>query len=149
MERKTILIADDDRHDAELIKRVFKQSRILNSLQTVSDGEEAIAYLNGDGKFGERIAYPYPVLLLLDLKMPKKSGFDVLEWLHGRPKAKDLAVVVLTVVTDTKDINRAYKLGANSFLMKPLETEDLMNLFNGLKNLSVETEDAGYHVSYL
>ena len=101
MEKNTVLIADDDQHDAELIKRIFRQSRILNRLEVVSDGEETITYLNGDGKFADRVAYPYPVLLLLDLKMPKKSGFDVLEWLHGRPKAKDLAVVVLTVVTDT------------------------------------------------
>ena len=149
MEKNTILIAEDDRQDVELIRRVLEQSRILNRLQFVSDGEQTIAYLTGAGKYADRETYPYPVLLLLDLSMPNKSGFDVLEWMQGNSVGKDVAVVVLTAVTDTREINRAYKLGAHSFLMKPLGTQDLMNLINGLKNLKVETEEAGHHVSYL
>ena len=148
MERKTILIADDDPNDAVLIQRVFKQCRILNSLQVLPNGRDVIDYLKGDVPYHDRTAHPLPVLLLLDLKMPNKSGIEVLEWLQSHPTLSGMAIVVLSGAADTKDIDRAYKLGAHSFLMKPLQTEDFMNLINGLKNIRVESQDEGCHLSY-
>ena len=148
MDKKTILIADDDSNDAVMIERVFRQCRILNSLKLLTNGHDVISYLNGDVPYQDRTVNPLPVLLLLDLKMPNKSGLEVLEWLQGHPTLSGMAVVVLSGASDTKDINRAYKLGAHSFLMKPLQMEDFMNLINGLKNIQVQTQDEGYHLSY-
>ena|ERR1041384_1988120 len=146
MARNTILVVDDDPADTALIKHVFGASKIRNPIQAVGNGEQAIAYLKGEGVYAQRESYPYPILLLLDLKMPIKSGFDVLEWLQSQPKPPGMAVVVLTGATDTRDLNRAYQLGAHSFLMKPLESEELMNLINGLKGLRAEPGDEGIHL---
>jgi CheY-like chemotaxis protein len=147
MARNTILVVDDDPADTALIKHVFGASKIRNPIQAVGDGEQAIAYLKGEGVYAQRESYPYPILLLLDLKMPIKSGFDVLEWLQRQPNPTGMAVVVLTGATDTRDLNRAYQLGAHSFLTKPLEREELMNLINGIRGLRVEPGAEGIQLS--
>src|SRR5690242_5329899 len=82
----TILLAEDDPNDALLIKRAFSKNDIQNPIQVVSDGEEAIAYLSGAEKFADRLKYPFPNFLVTDLKMPRKSGFEVLAWLHDHEK---------------------------------------------------------------
>ena len=89
----------------------------------VHDGEEAIGYLKGEGKYSRRDEFPLPTLLLLDLKMPKSDGFDVLTWIRGQKELSAIRIVVLTGSDDEGDIDRAYSLGANSFLVKPLDFE--------------------------
>ena len=142
MEKRPILIADDDPNDVALIQRVFRQCRILNPVQVLPNGTEVIAYLKGDMPY----THPpvHPILLLLDLKMPDRSGLEVLEWLQHHRNGKAMSVVVLSGMTDAKDIDRAYKLGAQSFLMKPLQVEDFMNLITGLKHVQMKSHDAGY-----
>jgi CheY-like chemotaxis protein len=119
-EQPVILIAEDSEGDLLMLRRAFQQAGLLIPLQAVGDGEEAIAYLKGEGRFANRAEHPLPDLLLLDLKMPRKTGFDVLEWLQGQPTLAQLRVVVLTSSDEIRDVNRAYRLGAASFLTKPV-----------------------------
>jgi CheY-like chemotaxis protein len=116
-----ILIADDSEADVMSLRRAFKQLGFIGLIKAVENGEEAIAYLNGAGKFADRVAYPFPDLLLLDLKMPRTNGFEVLQWLRGqKDEIGMLRTVVLTTSDEIKDVNAAYAIGANSFLTKPL-----------------------------
>jgi CheY-like chemotaxis protein len=128
-----ILLAEDNDDHALLTRRAFKQAGLVNPLFVVQDGEEAIAYLTGEGKFANRSEYPLPTLLLLDLKMPRKNGFEVLEWLRGQPSLAALRVVVLTTSDQIHDVNRAYQLGANSFLTKPVDFRDFVQLSSAIK----------------
>ena len=129
-----ILLADDLDDDILLIKRAFRKGKITNPLQVVRDGEEAIAYLKGEGKYANRAEYPLPDLMLLDLKMPRIDGFEVLRWIRQQPGLKALRVVVLTSSEDIRDVNQAYRLGANSFLVKPLEFEHFVETGKFLKD---------------
>ena len=123
-----ILLAEDDENHVFLVKRAFEQAGLLNPLHVVHDGDEAIAYLDGKGKYADRDAFPLPCLLLLDLKMPNKNGFEVLEWVRTQPKLACMRTIILTTSGATSDINRAYKLGATSFLTKPLDFRDFVQL---------------------
>jgi len=116
-----ILLAEDREDDILVIRRAFAKGNIHNPLQVVRDGEEAIAYLAGEGKYANRSEYPLPGLLLLDLNMPRMDGFEVLRWIRLQPGIASLRVVVLTSSEEIPDINEAYRLGANSFLVKPLD----------------------------
>ena len=129
-----ILLAEDDPNDVLLIRRAFQRSNVANPLQVVRDGEEALAYLSGQGAFADRERHPLPVLMLMDLKMPRKSGLEVLEWVRQQPGLKRLPITVLTSSNQSPDINRAYELGANSYLVKPAGFDSLLEL---VKNLDV------------
>ena len=98
----------------------------------VRDGEETIAYLKGEGQFANRAEYPLPELLLLDLAMPRKDGFEVLRWLRQQPGLSALRVVVLTSSDQMRDVNLAYKLGANSFLVKPIDFDNFVSMTTAL-----------------
>jgi len=128
----SILLVEDDPNDIILIKRAFEKTRITNPLQVVEDGEEAISYLAGKGPYGDREKYSLPMLILLDLKLPRKSGHEVLEWLCQQPILKRLTVVVLTSSQQSSDINRAYDLGANSYLVKPVTFDALVEIVKTL-----------------
>ena len=128
-----ILLAEDNEDHIMLTRRAFKMAGLLNPVVVVRDGEEAIAYLTGEGKFANRFEYPLPTLLLLDLKMPRKNGFEVLEWLRGKTELSALRVVVLTTSDRIQDVNRAYQLGANSFLTKPVDFRDFVQLSAAIK----------------
>jgi len=95
-------------------------------ISTVKDGQEAIDYLSGEDQFADRKAHPFPRLLLLDLKMPKVDGFEVLHWLQGHPELRRMLVAVLTSSSESRDVTRAYDLGANSYLVKPQSLDDLV-----------------------
>ncbi len=129
-----ILLVEDDPNDVLLIQRAFQRNHVANPLQVVRDGEEALAYLSGAGTFTDRERHPLPVLMLMDLKMPRKSGLEVLEWVRQQPGLKRLPIVVLTSSNQSPDINRAYELGANSYLVKPAGFDSLLEL---VKNLDV------------
>jgi len=120
-ERKVILLVEDLEDDILLIRRAFAAAKLQIPLQVVRDGEEAIAYLMGVGKYAQRDEFPLPDLILLDLKMPKLGGLDVLRWIRSHPHLKAIRVIVLTSSEDIYDVNKAYELGANSFLVKPAE----------------------------
>jgi len=129
---QNLLLVEDDPNDVALIRRAFKKARILNPLNIVHDGEEAIAYLAGEGKYADRSKFPLPAVVLLDLKLPRRSGHEVLAWLRQQPGLRRLPVVVLTSSNDAPDVRRAYDLGANSYLVKPVSFDGLMEMVKTL-----------------
>src|SRR4051812_18517593 len=106
-----ILLVDDREDDVMLVRRAFEKARMDLAIQVVRDGEEAISYISGEGKFSNRDEFPLPWLILLDLKMPKVDGFEVLQWVRQESGWKSLVVVVLTSSDQMRDVNRAYALG--------------------------------------
>ena len=133
-----ILVAEDDAADAFFLQRAFAKAGVPSTLHFVRDGQEAVDYLHGEGKFSDRKEYPVPHLLLLDLKMPRLSGFQVLDWLRQQPNLKRLPVIVFSSSDESQDVNRAYDLGANSYLVKPHALEDLVELVDRLKKYWLE-----------
>lgn len=130
---QTILLVDDSPNDLFLMRRVFKKVEFDCPLQEVHDGEEAIAYLNGDGEYGDRARFPLPAVMLLDLNMPMKDGFDVLEWVRTKADLKRLSVIVLSASERPEDIERAFDLGAHSYLVKPRTLEELTKMVRCLR----------------
>ncbi len=129
----TVLLCEDDPDDVLLTQIAFEKARLANPLQIVRDGEEAIAYLKGEGHFADRTRFPLPILVLLDLKMPKIDGFRVLEWLRGQPGLDRVCVAIMTSSDHDPDITRAYELGADSYLIKPPNAEALLALVQRLQ----------------
>ena len=128
----TLLVVEDEANDRFLIERAVRKARILNPLQMVTNGEEAVSYLTGEGAFADRAAHPLPILVLLDLKLPRRSGIEVLSWIRASPRFHSLPVVVLTSSPDSGDVQRAYKAGANSYLVKPVAFEGLQQMIESL-----------------
>ena len=128
LNNQVILLAEDDPNDVLLIQRAFQKAGLQNSLRVVSDGEEAIRYLGGGGDYSDRTRFPLPFLLLLDLKMPGTNGFEVLQWVRAERDLKRLLVIVLTSSNLQSDVDRAYELGANSYLVKPVEFKEMVNM---------------------
>lgn len=122
------MLAEDEEDYVLLIKRAFEEAKIPNPLHVASDGQEAMAYLKGEGRYANRDEYPLPDLLLLDLKLPRYNGFEILSWVRKQPGLSGLRILVLTSSDRIRDVNEAYQLGANSFLVKPYDFEDLIRL---------------------
>ena len=133
-DKQTILMVDDNESDTFLVRSAFKKAAFNNPLQEVRNGEEAIAYLKGDAPYSDRDKYPLPIIMLLDLNMPMKNGFDVLTWLRAQPGLKRLTVIILTASMRMEDVERAFDLGANSFLVKPSSLEDLTAMIRSLRD---------------
>jgi|ERR1051326_8318 CheY-like chemotaxis protein len=124
---KVILVADDDENDVFFLRRAFTKSGFLHTIIHVSDGQKAIDYLLGTGAYIDRNANPFPDLLLLDLKMPKADGFDVLASLQSLPTLQ-LPVVVLSTSALAVDIQMAKKLGALDYVVKPADHDEMMKV---------------------
>ena len=131
---QTILLVDDGESDRFLMRTAFKKAGFDIPLQEVPNGEEAIAYLQGAGPYGDRAAFPLPTVMLMDLNMPMKNGFDVLTWVRGEPGLKRLSIFVLTASMRTEDLERAFDLGANAFLVKPGTLDALTAMIRCLKD---------------
>jgi CheY-like chemotaxis protein len=129
----TVLLVEDEEVDAEAVLKAFQQVKLPNPIQVVRYGDEAIQYLAGEGKYADRARYPVPGLVLLDLKLPRKSGLEVLKWLRQQPEYRALPVVALTHVEDAPEVRRAYQLGINSYLVKPVTDEGMINMVKILK----------------
>lgn len=128
----TLLLVEDDPNDVMLFRRAKDKSKLANPLQVVEDGDAALAYLSGQGIYADRNLYPFPALMLLDLKLPRKSGLEVLEWLRQQLGINRLPVVVLTSSKESLDVGRAYDLGANSYLVKPVAFDNLLEMVKAL-----------------
>ena len=125
---QTILLAEDDPGDVFLMRRALQKANVSNPLQVVGDGEAAILYIQGNGKYADRAAYPLPAIMLLDLNMPKKTGFEVLEWVRAQNGLRRLPVIILSTSCQEHDIRKAYDMGANSYMTKPTEFEKLVDM---------------------
>ncbi len=121
----TIMIVDDDPNDRFLIERAFRKIGVMDPIQTLNGGREAIAYMMGEGKYADRSVYVYPTFISTDLKMPEVDGFAVLEHLKNNPEWSVIPTVVLTSSRDLDDIKKAYMLGASSYHVKPSSAEKL------------------------
>jgi CheY-like chemotaxis protein len=128
-----ILVAEDDPTDAYFFERAFRRAGIPVALHFVGDGQQVLDYLKGIGRFADRAGYPLPQLLLLDLKMPRLDGFDVLAWVRKQSSLDGMLVVIFSSSDEPRDINRAYELGANSYLVKPHSMEELTALVGRFK----------------
>ena len=141
IERLPILVVEDNDDDIFILRRAFKDAHLNNPVHVVSDGEEAVDFLAGKGKFANRSQYPFPVLVLLDLKLPLKSGLEVLEWLQGQPFSSAVNVIVLTSSAEERDITKAYHLGARSYLTKPPTASTFREIMTAVNN-SLVTDKA-------
>ena len=134
MTNPAILLAEDEETDAILMMRAFRLARISHRLIRVKDGDELVDYLSGNGVFANREEFPIPALVLVDLKMPRRDGFEVLTWIRSQKALKGLPVTVLTSSDEREDIKRAYDLGANSYLRKPGDFRDLITVVETLES---------------
>src|SRR5438552_3819292 len=131
-EKQLFLLAEDSQEDVFLTQQAFEKAQVINPVQVVSDGQEAIAYLKGEGQYSDRVKHPLPAVILLDINMPRKNGFEVLEWLRQQPTLKRLVVIVLTTSSRAVDTDRAYDLGANFYLSKPGRFEQFVEMIKCL-----------------
>jgi len=130
--RRPILHADDSEDDALLLHSAFQRAGLHNRILRVCNGQEAVNYLCGEAPYSDRLLYPLPHLLILDLKMPLMDGFDVLAYLRNEPDFKELPVIVLSSSDDPLDREEARKLGARDYLVKPTKLENLVELLRKL-----------------
>ena len=122
-----LLHVEDDPNDVLLLQRAFRKANAPLAIQSVNDGDRAVAYLSGAGEFADREKFPLPAVILLDLKMPRKSGLEVLAWIRSDPKLRKLVVIIFTSSKHDEDVNKAYDLGANSYLVKPVGFDMLVD----------------------
>jgi CheY-like chemotaxis protein len=124
----TILIVEDEDHDVEFLRRAFARAGVLNPVQHVQNGEEAIAYLVGEGKFQDRGEYPFPRVMVTDLKMPQMGGVELLQWIQKNPKYRVVPTIVLTSSTHEADVRAAFEAGVSGYMVKPVDFSQLENV---------------------
>ena len=129
----TILLVEDDANDVYFMKRAARKAGILDSLHVAQDGQEAMDYLRGFGEYADRQRFPLPSLVLLDLKLPRVMGFEVLKWIRQQPALKSIIVIILTSSQEQPDVDLAYRLGANSYLVKPPTPDRLTEMIARIK----------------
>jgi CheY-like chemotaxis protein len=130
--RLNILVAEDNADDVFFLQQAIKKAGVDCCLNSACDGIEALAYLNGEGAFGDRAAYPFPDILLLDLNMPGMNGFEVLEWVRKDARCTRLVVHVMSASSRDLDIQKAYDLRANSYVVKPSRIDELVRFVSAL-----------------
>lgn len=130
---KTILQVEDDPNDVFFLQYAMKKAGVENPIQVVNDGQQAINYLKGAGKYADREKFPLPCLVILDLKLPYVMGLDVLKWIR-QESGMELLVVLLTASGEAADIAAAYRLGANGFLIKPSEAAKFQDMVKAMKD---------------
>jgi CheY-like chemotaxis protein len=134
-----VLHIDDDPNDTALLQAAARSAKLGFRLHNVEDGEQAIAFLSGVEPYSDRALYPLPSLILLDLKMPRATGFEVLKWVRTHPELGGLPVVVLSGSELQDDVEKAYVDGANSYLVKPIGFEALVNLVSNISTIWLGT----------
>jgi len=127
-----VLCAEDEESDRIILRRAFSKAGIKNPLVVVPDGQEVIDYLSGTGQYHDRKAHPLPALLILDLKMPRRSGFDVLAWMSGRPELAGIPVVIYSSSMSEADMRATRQLGVKEYFVKP---NDLAEYSKVVRNL--------------
>jgi CheY-like chemotaxis protein len=131
-----ILLVEDNEDDVFMMKRAFRKAHIPNALQAVGDGVAALEYLEGRGKYADRAKFPFPLILFLDLNMPRKSGLEVIEYIRKQPALRTLVINVLSSSTRSADIESAAALGANAYFIKPTRIEKFQELIQSWYNLA-------------
>lgn len=124
----TILVLEDDPNDVLLLKRAFKKNDINYPVFVAQDGEQGLAYLKGEGEFSDRKKHPFPKVIILDLKMPKVGGMEVLRYLQENPRLRVIPTIVLSASEQDLDVARAYDFGANTYMVKPGTFDELVTM---------------------
>lgn len=127
-----VLVAEDDPHDLKLLQLAIAQDSAYAEFNFVGDGEQALAYLKGEGEFAKRKAHPFPELLVLDLKMPRLTGLEVLEWVRKHEECGHMPVLFLSGSGLPEDVEEAYKLGANAYFTKPRSVAALVAMIRAI-----------------
>jgi len=130
---RSILLVEDNEDDVFIMKRALTAAGVKNPLHVVEHGQEAVDYLAGAGKFQDRALFPLPAIIFLDLKLPLKSGHEVLAWIREQPEFYPIVIIILTSSEEPKDLSQAYKLGANSYLVKPPTVDKLIEMAKAFK----------------
>ena len=134
MKPATILLVEDEESSAFLFQHTITELGILHPLQVAQDGREAMDYLEGNGRFADRTTFPIPSLIVLDLKMPRITGFEVLDWVRKQPELRRLIIIVMSASASESDVNRAYELGANAYIVKPSGMEKLGDVLRSIRD---------------
>jgi CheY-like chemotaxis protein len=124
----TVLIAEDSDLDYHLLEHALKETKTHIQARRANDGFAALNYLKGEGPYRDRIDFPFPHVVIVDLKMPRMSGFEVLEWIRKNPHYRVIPTIALSTSTEPHDVQRAYELGANTYFTKPSRLPDLQSL---------------------
>jgi CheY-like chemotaxis protein len=146
--RFTILVVEDDPNDRLFIQRAIEANGVPAELRLATCGEEAIAYLKGEGQFADRAEYQYPSILITDLKMPRGDGLSILAFLKSTPQSAIILTVVLSASGDVDDVKKAYMLGATAYITKPVQPEELSRIVKCLVDFWMlcevpQVDDAG------
>lgn len=134
--RQTILLVEDNDDDVLIMLSTFRKAALPNPVQVVSNGEQAVAYLNGEGRYSDRERFPLPVIILLDLNMPRKNGLEVLQWMREQPRFNRTTVHILTASSRKVDVESAFELGANACIVKPSRIEALVEMVKAWHTLA-------------
>jgi CheY-like chemotaxis protein len=121
-----ILVAEDNPDDALIMEMMFKRAKLPHTLHIVGDGQQVIDWLSGKDNYADRTAHPLPERILLDLKMPVKTGFEALEWIRSQKPFEKVPVAILSSSDDPKDVKRAFELGATSYFVKSPRLQDVI-----------------------
>jgi CheY-like chemotaxis protein len=136
-------MADDQESDLHLLVRSLKRLGVLNPVHRVADGHEAIRYLNGDTPYNDRNSYPFPAIMFLDLKLPMISGWEVLDWILNVGLKGESKIFVYSEILDLAEIRKIYRSGADSYLGKPINELELMNLiYHFPKHWDIQAEES-------
>lgn len=137
-----VLAVEDDEADARIIERIGLESGLISSLRVLSSAEEAQLYLAGEGQYADRSRYPLPSLMLLDLKLRRMSGLEFLRWIRQNPAFRGISVIVLSGAATASDLNRAYELGIEAYIVKPVRLQGLSTMLAGVLVTMTECKPA-------
>ncbi len=121
----TILLVEDEEHDVEFLKRAFGRVGVGTPIHAVGNGEEAVRYLSGTGKYADRQAHPFPRVMITDVKMPQMGGLELLKWIQDNPRYRVVPTIVLTSSTQPEDVQLAFERGASGYMVKPVDFGEL------------------------
>ena len=130
---ETVLLAEDSDDDVFFMRRAWKSAEVTNPLQVVRDGQQAIDYIAGTGPYADRVRFPIPPVIILDLKLPLKSGHEVLQWIRSNPACKNSIVIFMTSSKEHSDVKKAYDYGLNAYLVKPSPGHELVEMLRAFK----------------
>lgn len=123
-----LLIVEDEPHDVEFLRRALTRSGVVTPIHDVENGEQALGYLQGLGRYADRAAFPLPRLIITDLKMPQMNGIELLRWIQAHPAYRAIPTIVLSSSTNESDVNAAFEAGARGYMVKPVGFDQLLQL---------------------
>ncbi|HKW16327.1 MAG TPA: response regulator [Terriglobales bacterium] len=138
---RTILLVEDEVSDANLITRAFEKAKVMNPVVHLSDGDKALRYLAGKAEYADRLKYPLPAVILLDLKLPGATGMQILQWMRAQGEIRRIPVVVLTADENPKTVDAAYDLGANSYLVKPANAAEVARMVQTIQQYWIKMNE--------